>query len=202
MDETGYEDFGNYTIQGTIQGKGLKNTKGVVIPFSIPDSSGLCDIEVNGNNVIMKCQNKEKFKHSPIIIGQTIIQDPNGTEIFILNSYVNKKSFACAISVNSSNIIISSSSSSNISFTSSSSSPTSSSTKSDVELGAVRYFRGNKSSGLSGGVIAGLIIAIVAVIAISTGLVIYFKGRKTKSLRQGIDSSERFKIKKNDTYKV
>ena len=202
IDETGCEDFGNYTIQGTIQGKGLKNTRGVVIPFSIPDSSGLCDIEVNGNNVIMKCQNKEKFKHSPIIIGQTIIQDPNRTEIFILNSYVNKKSFACAISVNSSNIIISSSSSSNISFTSSSSSPTSSSTKSDVELGAVRYFRGNKSSGLSGGVIAGLIIAIVAVIAISTGLVIYFKGRKTKSLRQDIDTSERFKIKKNDTYKV
>ena len=37
-------------IKGIIQGKGLNNAKAVIIPFSNPDSNGLYDIEVNGND--------------------------------------------------------------------------------------------------------------------------------------------------------
>ena len=214
IDETGCEEFGNYTIQGTIQGKGLKNTKGVVIPFSLPDSSGLCDIEVNGDDVTMNCQNKEKFKHSPIMFGQTLIQDSNGTEIFILKSYTNQKSFACAISVNSSSNIIPDS---NISYSNiasvpsltsvpsvpsvpSSSLPNSSSSKPDAASKVARHFRDNKSGGLSGGVIAVLIIVTVAALLVVTGLAVYFKGKMTKSSEPKIDSSEQIKIIKKGIY--
>ena len=48
IDGTGCEDFGNYTITGEIKSGTLNDITGVLIPFSYPDSSGLCDIEVNG----------------------------------------------------------------------------------------------------------------------------------------------------------
>jgi hypothetical protein len=212
IDDTGCEDFGNYTIKGTVKGKGLHNTKGAIIPFSFPDSSGLCDIEVNGDNVTMKCYNKEKFKHSSIILGQTIIQDSNKKEIFILNSYINKKSFACAISTNSSNIIIPNStipSITSIPSISSSNSPnsnipsSSSSSKSDSVSNTVRLFRVNKSSGLNGGIIAGIIIAIAAAIAIVIGFAIYFKGKMKNLHQRTLNSSERIKMQAHEfTYKV
>ena len=53
-----------------------------------------------------------------------------------------------------------------------------------------------KSSGLTGGIIAGIIIAIVASLAIVTGLTIYFKGKKIKSKPLNLDSSKRTIIPK------
>ena len=197
IDETGCEEFGNYTIKGTIEGEGLNNAKGVIIPFSSPDSSGLCDIEVNGDDVTLKCHNKEKFEVSRIIFGKTIIQDSNKTEIFILNSHFNKKSFACAISVNSSTIINRNSTISSIpSSNPSSSFPSSSSSKSTKKSNAFRYFTNNNSSGLTGGVIIGIIVSVVAALAIVTGLAIYCKGRNKKFATEdstlGIDSDHKY----------
>ena len=48
IDGTVCEDFGNYTITGEIKSGTLNDITGVLILFSYPDSSGLCDIEVNG----------------------------------------------------------------------------------------------------------------------------------------------------------
>ena len=183
IEESGCEDFGNYTIKGTIENGELNNTKGLVIPFSYPDSSGLCDIEVNGNSVIMQCNNKEEFEHSRILFGQTIIKDSNGIAIFLLNSYLNKKSFGCVISANSSSIIIYSSNSSN------SSSNPSESSKEDEKSNRSRHFMNNKTGGLTGGTIAGLVLAVVAAVAIVIGLIIYFRGKNANKKINVVEST-------------
>jgi len=194
------EDSGKYTITGEIKSGTLNDTTGVLIPFSSPDSSGLCDIEVNDKNVNMECHNKENFDSSPIIFEQTTIQDSNGKEIFILNKFTNQKSFSCAISVNSSlpqnltNSTVSPSTSTSTTPSTTSSTPTSSESSTDAtnpagKSNTYRYFNNNDSSGLKGGAIAGIIVAVVAVLAIVTGLAIYCKGNNTKAPIENLSNS-------------
>ena len=56
--------YGNYTITGTYEGGSLKEISNVEISFGSLDSSGLCQLKVNGNKVVMECHNKEKFDMS------------------------------------------------------------------------------------------------------------------------------------------
>ena len=194
------EDSGKYTITGEIKSGTLNDTTGVLIPFSSTDSSGLCDIEVNDKNVNMECHNKENFDSSPIIFEQTTIQDSNGKEIFILNKFTNQKSFSCAISVNSSlpqnltNSTVSPSTSTSTTPSTTSSTPTSSESSTDAtnpagKSNTYRYFNNNDSSGLKGGAIAGIIVAVVAALAIVTGLAIYCKGNNTKAPIENLSNS-------------
>jgi hypothetical protein len=177
IEESACEAFGDYTIKGKVKGEGLNDANGVLIPFSYPDSTGLCDIEVNGSDITMKCHNKEEFQASQILFEQTIIQDSNGTEIFILNSYTNQKSFACAISINS---VKSPDTKNNNSTDTSIASSSSSSSNQIGNSNAYKYFNNKDSSGLKGGAIVGMIITIIAALAIVTGLAIYCKGKNAK----------------------
>ena len=93
--------YGNYTITGTYEGGSLKDTSNIDIPFGSPDSSGFCQLKVNGNKVVMDCHNKEKFDVSTIMFEQRLIKDSEGNFLFNLNNYTNQKQFACDISVNS-----------------------------------------------------------------------------------------------------
>ena len=95
------EEDGTYTISGKVTDGELNSHSNVVVPFGAPDSKGLCDITVNNKDVTMKCNNKEKFDVSPIILESQVIQDSENKEILKLNSYMNQKRFACAMSVNS-----------------------------------------------------------------------------------------------------
>ena len=165
IDGENCEENGTYTIKATIDGEGeLEDTKNVIIPFSSTDSSGLCDIEVKEKKVTMNCHNREKFSSSPILLEQTTIQDSNRTERFIINSYINQKSFSCYISANSaySTIVPNSSRTSN--------------SLSSNNIYGRRYYKKN-TSGISGGAIAALIISIIVALAILTGIIIYFKGK-------------------------
>ena len=105
----------------------------------------------------MECNNKEKFGKSSILFEQTIIKNSNGEEIFILSNYTNQKSFGCAISGKSE--------------TSSTPTPTPSSTS----KGENRAIRKTDSSGLTGGAIAGIIIACIAAFAVAIGLILLAK---------------------------
>ena len=185
IDGADCEESGNYNINGKVKGK-LTDTNGVIIPFSSPDSSGLCDIEVKDETVTMKCHNKEKFESSPILFEPTTIQDSNGTSLFILNSYTNPKSLACGISVNSSDKITNSTNSTVpiVTTTPSTQGPTP-----EGKSNSFRYFNNNDSSGLKGGAIAGIIVAIVAALAIVTGIAIYCKGSKPKAPMENITNS-------------
>ena len=135
---------GKYIIEATSD-KDLDFTKknNIIIPFSSPDSSGLCAIKVtNKINLTISCENREEFSPSEIIIpSQTIKDKDDVTPLFKIDSdYTFPTQFACAISDNS--LKSPYSSSNNIQFSKSG------------------------SKGLGGGTIAVIVICCVAVVAI------------------------------------
>ena len=121
----------------------LKNKyNNVVIRFDSPESSGLCQININ-DIITMTCENKEKFAVSQILIERNVVQDQEGNDIFIVNSYTNLEVFGCDISYNS---IIND--------------------NSNEQTEKISYLKyRNTKNGLTGGAIAGIIIACIAVIA-------------------------------------
>ena len=151
---------GKYIIEGTFTGT-LNNANDMTIPFDSPDSSGLCDLEVESNNFKLNCENKEEFDVSEIMLSPKVVYDKSGNEALfkISNDFTAPKPFACAIgnlttsepdSAISSLIIIST----------------------DIINGTEpasegqKRFTKNSKSGLGGGAIAGIVVACVVAIAI------------------------------------
>ena len=151
---------GKYIIEGTFTGT-LNNANDMTIPFDSPDSSGLCNLEVESNNFKLNCENKEEFDVSEIMLSPKVVYDKSGNEALfkISNDFTAPKPFACAIgnlttsepdSTISSLIIIST----------------------DIINGTEpasegqKRFAKNSKSGLSGGAIAGIVVACVVAIAI------------------------------------
>ena len=151
---------GKYIIEGTFTGT-LNNANDMTIPFDSPDSSGLCNLEVESNNFKLNCENKEEFDVSEIMLSPKVVYDKSGNEALfkISNDFTAPKPFACAIgnlttsepdSAISSLIIIST----------------------DIINGTepasegLKRFTKNSKSGLSGGAIAGIVVACVVAIAI------------------------------------
>ena len=151
---------GKYIIEGTFTGT-LNNANDMTIPFDSPDSSGLCNLEVESNNFKLNCENKEEFDVSEIMLSPKVVYDKSGNEALfkISNDFTAPKPFACAIgnlttsepdSTISSLIIIST----------------------DIINGTepasegLKRFTKNSKSGLSGGAIAGIVVACVVAIAI------------------------------------
>ena len=175
------ETNGTYFIKGKLDKEGLKDIDNVEIPFASPDSSGLCNIKVNGQDVTMECQNKQKFTTSQILFEQNIIKDIDDNPLFILDSYTNLKSFACDISEKS--VLPKNDTKNN-------NTNNDNNEEENNQIGSKKNYRYYKesSSGLKGGAIAAIIISIVAVLAILTGIILYFKG-KTKQPVQAINNS-------------
>ena len=151
IESSSCEINGEYNIQGTVEKGTLEDASAVEIPFGFPDSSGLCDIKVNGKEVIMKCKNKEKFNISPILFEQTVIKDSKGIEIFILRNYTNQNSFRCKINVNS---------------------------ERPINVNNERYnqpIRKTGSNGLSRGGIAAIIICSIIALAIAAVIIVFAK---------------------------
>ncbi len=151
---------GKYIIEGTFTGT-LNSANDMTIPFDSPDSSGLCNLEVESNNFKLNCENKEEFDVSEIMLSPKVVYDKSGNEALfkISNDFTAPKPFACAIgnlttsepdSTISSLIIIST----------------------DIINGTEpasegqKRFAKNSKSGLSGGAIAGIVVACVVAIAI------------------------------------
>ena len=167
VDDDNCEEDGTYTVKGKVYGGVLNDYKNVEIPFSSPDSTGLCDITVKNQNVTMNCHIKEKFDISSIIFEPCFIKNVDNNIIFLLNGYSNQKRFACSISVYSEITDPNSTStntSTNTSNNTSTNSPTSTSNINHVKMK-------KNSGGLSGGAIAAIVICSVAVLAI-TGVII------------------------------
>ena len=146
---------GSYKIEATAE-KDLDftNAEQVTIPFSTPDSEGLCSVNVGSDKITltMFCENKEAFTASEIIISPVVIYDKNGTTpLFkINNSYTAPTQLSCAISDKSYLTNQTSDSGDDDSKTSSS------------KRGIYR----RNSGGLRGGEIAAIVICCIAVIAL------------------------------------
>ena len=145
---------GQYNISAKIVEQ--KNNKlrnkydNVEIKFSMPESSGLCLINID-KDIKMVCENKEKFEVSQILIERNVIKDEDGNDIFIINSFTNLEVFGCDISYYS---IVASD-------------------EPDVPVNQTsNYHRKNKNNGLTGGAIAGIVIASVAIVAIVLTLIV------------------------------
>ena len=172
---------GSYTIEGTITQGELKDMSNVEIPMSSTDSSALCKIKVNDKKVTMDCQNKEKFSISPIIFESTIIKK-DGKDIFLLSNYSTTDQFSCIISTASEKARAPTPST----LSTPASTPTSTQTPTPVStttpgedepksVGHNRYYSNNSSKGLTGGAIAGIIIACLAAVAIVAALIVLIK---------------------------
>ena len=117
----------------------------VNIPFSTPDSSGVCSIS-GDTELTIKCDNTEEFKVSQITVPAQVINDNAGNPVFrIPEDFTAPTQFACAISENSTRT---------------------SGADGEEEGVARRYYNNKSSSGLSGGAIAAIVICSVAAVAI------------------------------------
>ena len=151
---------GKFIIEG-VYDDDLANSDNITIPFASPDSSGLCSMEVDSSNkkITLNCENTESFEASEIILSPQTIYDQNGNKALfkITNDFTAPKQFACEISDNS------------LKITNSTTSPD------DTSSNTYQRFRKNSSSGLSGGAIAGIVIACAAVVAIIGTLIVLTK---------------------------
>ena len=168
---------GKYIIEGTSD-ETFENPEKFTIPFSSPDSSGLCTAKVNDKKVTINCDNTEEFQAPDFIsIDPQLIKYDNGTGIFKIAKAFTAAGFSCAISDDS----LKNPFPSNYSITPSNpdSSRSSSVPGSDINVGRTNYSK--KSSGLSGGAIAGIIISCIVVIAAVIALIALGKSGAAKS---------------------
>ena len=180
-------DYGNFTIEGIIEGRLNKNNFSAEIPFSYPDSISFCNIESKYTKIIMECQNQEKFPVSTIIFDQTYIKDTEGNILFKLNNYIYQKQFSCEVGILDSNLIKKIVPETTISSTTLSSSKTylitPSSSSSTTLLSTPRTlpkFPNKESSSKSNSnvIIIVIVIIIIIVFVIVIGIIILIKKKK------------------------
>ena len=164
---------GQYIVTATLdKNENLKTQYyNATLRFSVPESSGHCLLNINGVNIEMICQNTEKFYMSKIYIERHAIQDSQGNELFFIDSYESESQMACDISLISVTPSPNSTDTTTESTSASSSEPNTVPT--DKTSGYIRLYKG--SSGLSGGDIAGIVIASVFVVAVVGILIILWK---------------------------
>ena len=142
------------------------NTKdNIIIPFSNPDSKGLCtiNVEMDQKNLVITCENVEAFSPTEIIITPQIVYDKDHkTPLFKIDEdYISSTQFYCIISDKS---LI----------------------ESSGEYDTIFYRNKKSKNGSNGGLIAGIII-IVSIIVISITILInvllkkrYFSNKHTE----------------------
>ena len=148
---------GEYKITATLdKNSNLKTSyNNIELRFSAPESSGICTMTISGTNIEMTCQNKEKFYESKIYTERQLIQDEDGNGLFFIKSFESNNTLQCDISVKTGYI------------TGVDTTDGTGTTFEDHNL----LFHKKSNDGLSGGVIAVIVVAIVVVIA-AVGVVI------------------------------
>ena len=172
---------GDYTIEGTIESTATFNESSytnISIPLSNPDSTGVCDIEISGKTVTMNCHNSEEFDATDVMLTNQLINNNDSTTPLFLMNGDKTEQFGCIVSPDSDPL----KNTTNSTISEPSSSSPSSST-SDVR------YRKNSSGGLSGGAIAGIVIACVAVVAIVGAVIALVKSGKFAASKPVFDQN-------------
>ncbi len=158
---------GQFSIIGDLvdssnQLSSFNKSKSFVVPFATPDSKGVCKINsLTDSNIELICENTEDFSPTQVLISSQVINDANGNPIFkIVNDKTAADLFGCATSENST--LPTADEEAENTGESSTDSITSSDTTSTQGSGL--YHRNTSSGGLTGGAIAGIVIACAAVL--------------------------------------
>ena len=136
----------------------------------------LMEIDVKNGSLGVVCENTEKFYMSNILIERQPIQDSEGKEIFIIDNFESTNEFACDISINSPSI---------------NSSNGTTDRESTDQTPNKFYFNRKNSSGLTGGAIAGIVIAIVVVLLATSVLIILGK-KGVLSSKKDLDNKREY----------
>ena len=165
---------GQYTVKAKLDKN--ENLSGdytnIVLRLSAPEASALCKMNINGVNVEMTCDNKDKFYQSKILIERQIIQDNEGKQLFFINYYDSESNeFECDISLN----------------LWSTESPSNEPDTTDNTNNERRYIK-KSSGGLSGGAIAGIVIACVVVLT-TVAIIAYLAKKGVLSGRKDISTN-------------
>ena len=96
---------GQYVVYATLNKNKnlLSKYSDVIFRISIPESISICEVSIKNANVVMVCQNEDKFYKSKIIIERQTIQDSEGNELFFIDTYESSYELACDISLSSYN---------------------------------------------------------------------------------------------------
>ena len=92
---------GSYVITATSDKElNFTSKSNITIPFSSPDSEGLCTITVTDKTKLtMNCENTQAFSASELIISSQVINgEDDKTPLFRIEDYTAPVQFACAIS--------------------------------------------------------------------------------------------------------
>ena len=149
---------GSYKITATTDHKlNFTEKDNITIPFSYPDSSGLCIIKIkDSKNLEINCHNKEEFSATEIIIPSQTIYDKDGTTPLLKTEKdYTGGSLSCAISDLSIPVLPSNGTSGT--------------------SGKGFYRKNSKEKGLTGGAIAGIIIGCLVVVGIVAALIFCMK---------------------------
>ena len=165
---------GSYKITATTAHKlNFTEKDNITIPFSYPDSSGLCIVKSKDDkNLEINCHNKEEFSVTEIIVPTQTIYDKDGTTPLLKteNDYTGG-SLSCAISDLSIPVL-----SPNGTNDTKDTDDTDGSDETDRNKGFFRYK--SKEKGLTGGAIAGIVVGCVVVVGIVLALIYCFKSGK------------------------
>ena len=163
---------GQYVIYATLNKNEnlLRKYSDVIFRISIPESCSICEISIKNKNVVMVCQNEDKFYKSKIIIERQTIQDSEGNELFFIDTYESSYELACDISLLTYNI--------------------NTGTEDNNNSSQVYQYYPKKDKGLSKTAIAVIVIVVVVVIATLIGLAIFFKRRRSLIKKKHIENSD------------
>ena len=161
---------GQFSIIGDLvdssnQLSSFNKSKSFVVPFATPDSKGVCKINsLTDSNIELICENTEDFSPTQVLISSQVINDANGNPIFkIVNDKTAADLFGCATSENST-LPTADEEAENTGESSTDSTTSTTSSDTTSTQGSGLYHRNTSSGGLSGGAIAGIVIACAAVL--------------------------------------
>ena len=163
----------------------LKIPNSSIFNLSIfPDSYGDC--QINNDTKLIECYNKEEIENSIILIEESVVKSLDGKELFLLKDGVKSDSDDISLLI-SDNKHLKEEDPGNPNTTDDTTTP---SPPSPPAASAKNFFnKASEDRGLSGGAIAGIIIACVVAIAAALGIAYLIKSReKTVAPIEQIDA--------------
>ena len=160
-------------IKGEIEDKEGKLPDGAIFDLSyFPDSYGDCQIDKSKK--LIECYNKEEIENSIVLVEETVVKAANGTDLFLLEGGVKSDKDDLSFSISDK---VHKEEEPNATVTDPTSPPVSSVKN--------NYFKKESSDrGLSGGAIAGIVIACVVAVAAAIAVIYFVKTGGSKSVEQ------------------